>query len=135
MTLYQRTFPGTPEEISRARRWTRGILRGLPCADDAALIVTELGTNALVHTASGNQAGTFHVSLTLVNQVVVIAVTDSGGGKTTPCVEHPGDDTPRGRGLGIIDALAERVEIHGNHHGHTVTVHLGRASVPQAIPC
>ncbi|MFE1781725.1 ATP-binding protein [Streptomyces sp. NPDC059506] len=135
MTPYQHTFPGTPEEIARARRWTRDVLRGLPCAEDAALIVTELGTNALVHTASGNQAGTFHVSLTLVNQAVMIAVTDSGGAKTTPRVEHPSDDTPRGRGLGIIDALAERVEIHGDHRGHTVTVHLGRTSVPQAVPC
>ncbi len=39
------TCPGFPEEVSRARRWTRDILRGSPLAEDAELIVSELSAN------------------------------------------------------------------------------------------
>jgi hypothetical protein len=45
--------PGFPEEVSRARRWTRDILAGSPLAEDAELIVSELSANAVLHTASG----------------------------------------------------------------------------------
>lgn len=56
------TCPGFPEEVGRARRWTRDILSGHACVDDAALIVSELGTNALLYTASA-KIGVFHVAL------------------------------------------------------------------------
>jgi anti-sigma regulatory factor (Ser/Thr protein kinase) len=90
----------------------------------AELIVSELGSNAVVHTASGNAAGTFRVSLALSDHVVTISVTDSGGTKTPPQVGHPGDDDTHGRGLGRVTALAHPVETLGDHHGHTVTAHL-----------
>ena len=48
------TCPGSPEEVGRARRWTRDILRESSCADAAELIVSELGSNAVLHTASGD---------------------------------------------------------------------------------
>lgn len=118
------TCPGFLEEVGRARRWTRDILGDSPYADDAALIVTELGANALLHTTSGDTAGTFHVSLALTDQLVSISVTDTGGTKTTPQVEHPTDEETHGRGLGMVTALAHRVETHGDHNGHTVTAHL-----------
>lgn len=120
------TCPGLLEEVGRARRWTCDILRDSPCADDAALIVTELGANALLHTLSGDHAGAFHVSVALSERVVSISVTDSGGTKTTPQVEHPGDEATHGRGLALVNALAQLVETHGNPQGHTVTAYLVR---------
>jgi anti-sigma regulatory factor (Ser/Thr protein kinase) len=120
------TCPGSPEEVSRARRWTRDILHDSPCADDAELIVSELGANALLHTVSGDATGTFHISLALSDHVVSISVTDSGGVKTAPQVEHPSDEDTHGRGLGMVSALAHRVETHGDEQGHTVTAHLDR---------
>src|SRR5690349_11952368 len=75
------TCPGSPEEVGRVRRWTCDILRGCACVDDAVLIVTELGANALLHTASGEPAGTFHVALAVTGHIVSISVTDSGGAK------------------------------------------------------
>jgi anti-sigma regulatory factor (Ser/Thr protein kinase) len=109
--------------VGRARRWTRDILRDSPYAEDAALIVSELGTNALIHTTSGDTTGTFHVSLALSDHAVSISVTDSGGTKTDPQIEHPGDEDTHGRGLAMVAALAHHVETHGDHQGHTVTAH------------
>ena len=120
------TCPGSPEEVGRARRWTRDVLRDSPCADDAELIVSELGANALLHTVSGDVTGTFHVSLALSDHVVSVSVTDSGGTKTAPQVEHAADEDTHGRGLAMVTALAHHVETHGDEHGHTVTAHLER---------
>lgn len=116
--------PGFPEEVSRARRWTREILRDRPCADDAALIVTELGTNALRHTTSGSPLGAFHVALALTDQVLAISVTDTGGTSSAPQIQHPGTTATHGRGLGMVTALASHIEIHGDHHGRTITAEL-----------
>ncbi|MEV6183724.1 ATP-binding protein, partial [Streptomyces sp. NPDC052015] len=55
--------PGFPEEVSRARRWTRDVLRGSPFAEDAELIVSELSANAILHTASGLESGSFHLAV------------------------------------------------------------------------
>jgi anti-sigma regulatory factor (Ser/Thr protein kinase) len=117
------TCPGFPEEVSRARRWTRDILTNSPHADDAALIVTELGANALVHTSSGDDTGTFHVSLAVSALVIAISVTDSGS-PTAPRIKHPSTEATHGRGLGIVTALADNVEIHGDQLGRTITAEL-----------
>ncbi len=128
------TCPGFPEEVGRARRWTRDILRDRPCVDDAALIVSELGANAVLHTASGDGTGTFHVSLAVAEQVVAVSVTDAGGAGTVPKMEHPDEEADHGRGLGMVTTLASHVAVHASHHGHTVTAEL-LTPRPGSRPC
>ncbi|WOX11226.1 ATP-binding protein [Streptomyces sp. N50] len=118
------TCPGFPEEVSRARRWTRDILRGSPLAEDAELIVSELSANAILHTASGREAGSFHLALAMSSQVVALSVTDSGGAGTAPKVEHRDQEAEHGRGLGMVSAIAQRVVVHDSDGGHTVTAEL-----------
>ncbi len=118
------TCPGFPEEVSRARRWTRDILHGSPLAEDAELIVSELSANAILHTASGREAGTFHLALAVSSQVVALSVTDGGGAGTAPKVEHRGQEAEHGRGLGMVSAIAHRVVVHDSDGGHTVTAEL-----------
>ena len=129
------TCPGLPEEISRARRWTRDILRDSPMADDAELIVSELSTNAVLHTASGLEAGSFHLALAVSAQVIALSVTDDGSTGTAPKVEHRGQETEHGRGLGMVSALAHRVVVHGSQGGYTVTAELFTGSRPGGHPC
>ncbi|MFH9942698.1 ATP-binding protein [Streptomyces murinus] len=116
--------PGFPEEVSRARRWTRDILRGSPLADDAALIVSELSTNAIRHTASGLDSGVFHLAVAVSAQVVAVSVTDDGGTGTTPKIEHQDHDAEHGRGLGMVSLIAHRVVVHSSDQGYTVTAEL-----------
>ncbi|MFF7046142.1 ATP-binding protein [Streptomyces massasporeus] len=118
------TCPGFPEEVSRARRWTRDILRGSPLADDAELIVSELSANAILHTASGTQSGGFHLALAVSSQVVALSVTDEGGTGTAPKVEHQDDQAEHGRGLSLVSAIAHRVVVRDSHNGYTVTAEL-----------
>ncbi|MGW2297637.1 ATP-binding protein [Streptomyces violaceorubidus] len=118
------TCPGFPEEVSRARRWTRDILRGSPLAEDAELIVSELSANAILHTASGRDRGSFHLALAVSAQVVALSVTDEGGTGSAPKVEHQDQEAEHGRGLGMVSALAHRVIVHDSHGGYTITAEL-----------
>ncbi|MFF9310760.1 ATP-binding protein [Streptomyces sp. NPDC014748] len=127
--------PGFPEEVSRARRWTRDILRGSPLAEDAELIVSELSANAILHTASGREAGSFHLAVAVTPQVVAVSVTDDGGTRTTPKIEHQGQEAEHGRGLGMVSALAHRVVVHNSDHGHTVTAELFVGPQQGGHPC
>ncbi|MFI1014230.1 ATP-binding protein [Streptomyces sp. NPDC020965] len=116
--------PGLREEIGRARRWTRDILSDHPSADDAVVIVSELGTNALLHTASGQEDGIFHVALALSDHVIVVSVTDAGKSCTAPEVTSADAAAVHGRGLEMVSTLAHKVAIRDNGHGHTVTAEL-----------
>lgn len=118
------TCPGFREEVGRARRWTRDVLAGHPRADDVTLIVSELGSNALLYTASGEENGAFHVSLSLSDHVIAVSVTDAGGSETVPKAEHAERDALRGRGLDIVSSHAHNVTIQGNDQGLTVTAEL-----------
>lgn len=86
--------PGSPEEVARARRWTRDVLREHPRVDDAVLVVSELGTNALTHTAGD----ALRVMLTVTEGRVTVAVTDSGGAPQGPKVTESTEDAVHGRG-------------------------------------
>lgn len=124
------TCPGFPEEVSRARRWTRDILRGSPLAEDAELIVSELSANAILHTASGMECGSFHLALAVTRQVIALSVTDGGGTGTAPRAEYQDDEAEHGRGLGMVTALAHRVVVHGSEGGYTVTAELFTGTRP-----
>ncbi|OMI39106.1 regulatory protein [Streptomyces sparsogenes DSM 40356] len=97
------------------------------------MIVSELSTNAVTHTASGSPTGTFHVALALSKQVVAISVTDDGGKPETPHPAEPDQEATHGRGLSIVMALANHLGITGDEHGRTVTAELitPTALVPQ----
>jgi len=78
-----------------------GPWRGEQLAADAALVVTELATNAVLHAGSA-----FSVSLTLSGDVIRISVGDS----VPP--GQPGRDqwlaAVPGHGLGVVAAMAVR---------------------------
>ncbi|MFJ4621519.1 ATP-binding protein [Streptomyces sp. NPDC088812] len=116
--------PGFPEEVSRARRWTRDILRGSPLAEDAELIVSELSANAILHTASGHASGSFHLALAVSPQVVALSVTDDGNAGTAPKIEHQDQDAEHGRGLAMVNAIAHRIVVRNTDGGRTVTAEL-----------
>ncbi|MFI6662641.1 ATP-binding protein [Streptomyces sp. NPDC050523] len=127
--------PGFPEEVSRARRWTRDILRGSPLAEDAELIVSELSANAILHTASGHERGSFYLAVAVSPQVIAVSVTDEGGTGTAPKVEHQDQDAEHGRGLGMVSVIAHRVVVNDSDGGHTVTAELFAGQCAGGHPC
>jgi anti-sigma regulatory factor (Ser/Thr protein kinase) len=118
--VWELSCPRLPDEVGRARRWARDILHDSPCADDAALIVTELGANAVTHTTGP----AFRVTITRAAETVTISVTDTGNSSTHPRITHPDEEATHGRGLAIVTVLAAALDIHHDGHGHTVTAQL-----------
>ncbi|MEV8316250.1 ATP-binding protein [Streptomyces sp. NPDC059900] len=129
------TCPGFPEEVSRARRWTRDILRDSPLAEDAELIVSELSANAILHTASGHQSGSFSLTVEVAPQIIALSVTDDGGTGTAPKVEHQDEEAEHGRGLDMVSAIAHRIVVHDSDKGHTVTAELFTGAGREGQPC
>lgn len=118
----RRTFPGQPSQISRAREFTRRVLETCPVLDEAVLLVSELTTNALEHTATGED-GFFEVTILTGKTSLLIAVTDNG----SPQTPVPGDLDPEseaGRGLGLVEGLSQRWGHCGGPHGRTVWLEL-----------
>ncbi|MFD5815544.1 ATP-binding protein [Streptomyces sp. NPDC059618] len=101
-----------PAEVGRARRWARSRLAGSgidadePLAETLILLVSELVTNAVVHTGCpavlrlclpGGGAGAATVRL---------EVADSSA--RPPMPRHADGDETNGRGLELVDGLADR---------------------------
>jgi anti-sigma regulatory factor (Ser/Thr protein kinase) len=91
-------FPGAPEQISTARVRVRKFLDGCPAADNTVLILSELATNAAVHSLSRN--GVFTVRVKRYDTCVYLEVEDAGG----PWISTPRDNRPHG--LDVVRTLA-----------------------------
>ncbi len=110
-----RTFPGTADQVARARRFVSALVAGSAVADDLTLCTSELVTNAIEHSRTGEPGGHFTVSVTLGVIGVRVEVTDQGG----PWAARDDQDGLRGRGLTIVSALAASSGISGDDSGRT----------------
>jgi hypothetical protein len=115
---YAGTFHGNPDQVRQARYQVAMHLAGCPAADDVIMIVSELATNAVLH--SGSAGRHFTVRAELFRDYVRVECEDLGGqwqGKA-------GQDRPHG--LSIISALAGRDNwgIDGDSTGRVVWARL-----------
>jgi anti-sigma regulatory factor (Ser/Thr protein kinase) len=103
------TFDGVPKSAGEARAWAEERLadEGIDAPDDLDLIVSELATNAIQHTRSGEEGGTFSVRLVVHPDRVRVEVRDNGPrGHRTPTLRAATMSAERGRGLALVDAFA-----------------------------
>ncbi|WEH43047.1 ATP-binding protein [Streptomyces sp. AM 2-1-1] len=128
------TLPSDPASVSAARRHVAGALTewGLPDDTDTAetmrLIVSELATNAILHTFG--QSPTFTVRLVLDrDEVLRLGVTDSH--PRWPRRLPAAVQQDNGRGLAIIRSL---VKESGGRFGVTATEDGGK-TVWVVLPC
>jgi len=121
----RRVFPGDPGQVPHVRRFVRRSLAGRGPAADAALLATELATNAIQHTSTGD-SGAFEVVICLHPAIVRICVTDQGSAGA-PVLTPAARESPSGRGLAIVDALARRWGHQANGIGRTVWFELDSA--------
>ena len=78
LSSWARAFPGVPRQVKVARHFVAALLDGSPRRDDAVIVISELFTNALQHTQSGQPGGLVVVQVSRWRQGVRIAVTDQG---------------------------------------------------------
>ncbi|MFF5205862.1 ATP-binding protein [Streptosporangium sp. NPDC000396] len=98
---------GSPDQVARARRLVSMTLgRDHPRHDDCVLLTSEIATNAVVHSRSGD-GGAFTVTVVCSARSVRVCVQDEGS-LAVPCVCHAPADATGGRGLPLLEALAHR---------------------------
>lgn len=99
-----RIFDATPRCGKEVRDWIARVVAqqgGLADPGDAALVVSELFTNAVVHGPGGQVL----VANCLWRDGVRIIVCD-GGGPASPQVRQPARSEEGGRGLQVVDMIA-----------------------------
>lgn len=108
-------------EVKAARDWARGHLDAVgwtttaPETVDAVLLtVSELVTNAHRHAHSSAQ-----LIMTWDQQCLHISVHDTSA--ALPAPRRPSTERLGGRGMLLVDALADEWEAHPCRHGKTVT--------------
>ncbi|MEV5884486.1 ATP-binding protein [Streptomyces sp. NPDC052020] len=115
--------PGSP---AQARRLTRARLTGWSVCEDtcdtAALVVSELVTNAIVHTAGRRVVCELHDGEGLVR----IAVRDEGCAAGRPEAARRRPEEEHGRGLLLVDALSHAWGAHEHGPGLLVWAELPR---------
>ena len=97
-----RAFAGLPESVSAARSFVAGFFPDPATAADAALMTSELVTNAVLYSASRLPGGQVTVSVGITGGSVRVDVIDQG--EIPPCLAAP---RGLGQGLALVAALAD----------------------------
>jgi anti-sigma regulatory factor (Ser/Thr protein kinase) len=121
------TMPGRADHVSEARALVVKALGDLhPRVDDAVLMVSELVTNAIVHSNSRRPGGTVTVTVLESADGVRVEVADYGSELTTPVVRADRNATD-GHGLFLVQSLADQWGYLRGEAGTTVWFALRRA--------
>jgi anti-sigma regulatory factor (Ser/Thr protein kinase) len=105
------TLPATANQIAEARRFVVDFVGGATLAVDAVLCLSELATNAVVHSNSRRAGGRFTISAELYRDGCLrIEVEDQGG----RWLEQAKPEGQRHLGLTIVRALASAWGIEGD---------------------
>ena len=123
------TVPGMPEQVSRARAFVAGLATrtalGRDSVDTAALLTSELVTNAMLHTSSGIAGGTVTIVVVDGSDGLMVEVIDDGAPDHGPEVQ--GDRyAAHGHGLFLVEQLAARWGYLRDAVGTTVWFQLDR---------
>jgi serine phosphatase RsbU (regulator of sigma subunit)/anti-sigma regulatory factor (Ser/Thr protein kinase) len=112
-------LPGDPTAAGEARRFVAGVLRewGIDedCVDTAELCVSELVTNAVIHSGT-----TSTVTVQADPEYLLVLVQDRGGRGAVRLPDELDPESVSGRGLSLVDALASAWSAEHSTDGTTV---------------
>jgi PAS domain S-box-containing protein len=99
----------------RLAEWLRSASVPDSLAADIVLVVNEACSNSVEHAYRGREPGTMRIEAALDDRHIAVQVADSGSWKTPRA-----DPGTRGRGLLLMRALSDLVELDGTAEGTTV---------------
>ncbi|MFC7381583.1 ATP-binding protein [Sphaerisporangium rhizosphaerae] len=114
---------GSPASVARAREYVREKLGiGHPALDDVTLLVSELVTNAVIHSDSRN-GGRVVVALADCYDFIHADIVDDGS-ESIPQISAD-MYAEGGRGLFLVEAVSDRWGVYTDHAGRTVWFEIG----------
>jgi hypothetical protein len=130
---WRRVFPGRDDQVREVRCWLARLLPGTPERDDVIVVAVELVTNAIRHTASG-QDGLVMVEVTWCGPVLRVAIADDGAPDGPRLAAGPAWLAESGRGLHLVRALAAGTGVCGDDRGRLVWADICWAGAGPAAP-
>ncbi len=122
--------PSSTEHLADVDLFIEGTLRGYGAQEsviaDIAISVSELVNNAILHGNRSAPDKNVTVQITRENSAVRISVADQGDGFNPEIIENPIEDDNLlkevGRGIFIVRALMDSVDISATAHGTTIVI-------------
>ncbi|WP_328617359.1 SpoIIE family protein phosphatase [Amycolatopsis sp. NBC_00355] len=129
LLLYRRTVPpltmefaAHPDSLASTRHWLRAWLADAELdpdlAQDVLVAAGEACANAVEHAYVSGGGANAHLSASLTGARLVVTITDRGRWKQPP----PDNHVLRGRGVPMMEALADAVTVRRASEGTTVTL-------------
>ncbi|MBE1493056.1 PAS domain S-box-containing protein [Amycolatopsis lexingtonensis] len=129
LLLYRRSVPpltldfeAHPDSLASTRTWLRAWLATTELetelAQDVLVAAGEACANAAEHAYPGATGGIAHLTARFTGSHLVVVVTDDGRWKQPP----PDNQVLRGRGMPMMEALADAVTVRHDSEGTTVTL-------------
>jgi anti-sigma regulatory factor (Ser/Thr protein kinase) len=119
--LAEVVVPGVDSSVPLLRHYVTLVLTaaGHRHLDAVRLVLTELASNAVLHTRSG-MGGLVTVEVSAIgDRLARIQVADEGA-LTVPRLRKPGDEEDHGRGLRLVEAASVRWGVQPGLLGNTV---------------
>jgi serine/threonine-protein kinase RsbW len=117
------TLPRDEQTVPVARHIVRNAMEQVgveeTCVYDVELALSEACTNVLLHSGPGDQ---YKVRLDLEDRLGVIRIIDVGRGFDSARLQAEGTmpEAERGRGLGLMQALVDRVDFTSRPEAGTI---------------
>ena len=121
-------FPASPERLSEVRRALEQVAAGTRLSrmerDDLLTAVDEAVANAIRHGSPRGKESKVCVHFETTPAGLAVSVQDEGQGFTVPSAAPtmPGPESNGGRGLPLMCALSDRIEIAANSGGTRVSL-------------
>lgn len=109
---YRTELPSKFRAARMARRWLESLPLPQDATDDVRLLANELVTNSVVHAHSDEP---IELEVELEARLVRVKVRDHGS-EGSPRVSKPRPDEISGRGLFLVERLANRWGVHMDGH-------------------
>ena len=107
---WTRQFRGSADQVLEVRHWIEDLLPECAVRADVLLLASELCTNAIVHTRSGEAGGQFSVDIEWAPALARVVIGDQGSAKTPAMAGRTGSAAHLdecGRGLLLVDNVAD----------------------------
>jgi serine/threonine-protein kinase RsbW len=114
---WEHAFPGTADRVGILRAAVRRLLGDCPVADDVARLMSELAANAVRHSRSGEEGGTFTARLVDIPGEYVLGGIEDGGSDWAGDLR---DSARHASGLHILLALSSDCGTYGGRRKRTV---------------
>lgn len=111
-------FGGTADQVRVVRLFVRQHLAGHPAAADAVMVVSELATNSIMHSATRRAGGQFLVCAAVTGDRQAAMIVTDQGGPFRPGRRVAGRDGESGRGLAVVRSLTSLFRICSHETGH-----------------